>query len=311
MTSPRLFALVLALPVAAAFAGAAEVRRAAELRAALATSEPEAIKALAIDLISRNEQDTASLDVVADRIAAGRDTQEAELSDALAWLCRVIANARASRYKQVLDKVSDTAGTVRLRHYAAVVSVGLPDTGVPQYAPPPPPSAPPPPQSPPPAPPKEEAKPSAPALPPAKEEAKPLPAPPPKVQAQPIPPPPPKVEAKPIPPPKPEDKAPTPLAIPVPAPAVSPPAAPLPAAPPPPTTAAPAPARVAAVAGGSYRLRAGAQLRTRPLSSGLTLDANPGAIRLVDSSRNAEGTWWFAKGERASGWVRESDLASP
>jgi hypothetical protein len=102
------------------------------------------------------------------------------------------------------------------------------------------------------------------------------------------------------------------------APAASPPAASAPAPVAPPAAApVPAPATPAAptdpgalAAGGQARLRAAA--RTRALADAPAVKGlEPGAtVTLKVKMKKDTGTWWYVKGDAASGWVLEAELAA-
>ncbi len=75
------------------------------------------------------------LDRVADRIYELRVDPDDDLSDALAYLCKVLAKSEDGRYKQFLEEVGDNAGDKTLRKHARKAASSLPDSPEPAYVP--------------------------------------------------------------------------------------------------------------------------------------------------------------------------------
>lgn len=77
----------------------------------------------------------STLDRVADRIYELRVDPDDELSDSLAYLCKVLAKSEDGRYKKFLEEVGDTAGDKTLRRHARRAAGTLPDSAEPAYVP--------------------------------------------------------------------------------------------------------------------------------------------------------------------------------
>ncbi len=79
--------------------------------------------------------DREVLDRVADRIYELREDPDDDVSDALAYLCKVLAKSEDGRYRKFLLEVADTAGDKTLRKHARKAARSLPDSKEPAYVP--------------------------------------------------------------------------------------------------------------------------------------------------------------------------------
>lgn len=110
--------------------------RAASIRQRLSTTNGASLRNVAKTLYNEKTGDEAALDEVAQRIYRSmQESGDGTTIDALAWLCRVLEQARNPRYRDVLQQVQRGAAHSKLRRYAERALAQTPAGDVAQFMP--------------------------------------------------------------------------------------------------------------------------------------------------------------------------------
>ncbi len=83
------------------------------------------MRSVAEHLIASNSLERAVLDAAMERISTSRNTEDGNLADGLAWLCKVILKSGDVRYKEAMIDVSRTAAHRTLRKYSDMAADAL------------------------------------------------------------------------------------------------------------------------------------------------------------------------------------------
>ncbi len=91
----------------------------------LAQGDFSELRRVAKYLLEKDLIDKDILDATMARIASSRDTQDSDLADSLAWLCKVILKSGDVKYKVAMTDIAETAASSQLQKYAKKAASGL------------------------------------------------------------------------------------------------------------------------------------------------------------------------------------------
>ena len=110
----------------------AELEAVAEAVAEVAY-DTRALARLVRQSYQQHESDPEVLDLFAAKAWRDRDTEDEQLVDILSWICKVLGQSQNPRYSSVLRALASEASEKKLRKYAQVSLVLLPDEAATQF----------------------------------------------------------------------------------------------------------------------------------------------------------------------------------
>lgn len=103
------------------------------LRFQLDNYDAAMLQNFAKEFFSSDITDTASLDIVAEKIWVNREAEDDREIDALSWFCKSLAKSSNARYSQLLSKLANDAKSDKLKRYARLSLESLPDEEAEQF----------------------------------------------------------------------------------------------------------------------------------------------------------------------------------